>query len=125
MKVYLIVTSKPQRVDSNINIFVAFNAKELKFFVCYLRGKFAPLANFQPKWTSKSKVSIFRNFICIMSSPIVPPPSPQNLQLSWSGPLVKKKRLSSIYKGNLINVWAFYIISYYNTVYSLLRTDLD
>ena len=74
--------SKTHWVDANVYIFLPFNARELKFCVYYLRGKSAPLANFQHNWTRRSKVSIFSLFICIMSSPIVSPPlsSPQTPQ---------------------------------------------
>ena len=45
--------------DANVNIFLPFNARKMKFYECYLRGKSANLANFQPNLTSRSKVNIF------------------------------------------------------------------
>ena len=39
--------------------------------MCYLRVKSAPLASFQPNWTSRSKYSIFGHFVCSLSLPIV------------------------------------------------------
>ena len=62
---------KPQRVDAHINNFLSIQARELKFCVCYLREKSAPLTNFQPNWTTISKVRDFGHFICRVSSPIV------------------------------------------------------
>ena len=48
------------------NLFT-IQAKELKFCVCSIRKIFAPLTNYQPNWTTRSKVSNFSNFICIVS----------------------------------------------------------
>ena len=48
--------------DANVNNFFPIKARELKFGVCYLRGKSAPLTNFQPNWTTGSKVSVFLSF---------------------------------------------------------------
>ena len=70
MRVYLIKpvsVSKRQLVDGNVNTFLPIKARELKLCVCYLRGKSAPLTNFQPNWTTRSKVSIFCHFICSLS----------------------------------------------------------
>lgn len=54
---------KPRWVDTHINNFLTIQARELKFCVCYLREKSAPLTNFQPNWTTTSKVSDFGHFI--------------------------------------------------------------
>ena len=62
---------KPQWVDAHVNNFSTIQARELKFCVCYLREKSAPLTNFQPNWTTTGKVSDFGHFICRVSSPIV------------------------------------------------------
>ena len=61
-------------VDAHVNNFLTIQARELNFFVCYLREKSPPLTNFQPNWTTTSKVSDFGHFICRVSLPIVPPP---------------------------------------------------
>ena len=58
---------KLQWVDAHVNNFLTIQARELKFCVCYLRGKSAPLTNFQPNWTTRSKVSDFGHFICTVS----------------------------------------------------------
>ena len=50
--------------DAHVHNFLTSQAKELKFCVCYLRGKSAPLTNFQPNWTTTSKFSDFGHFIC-------------------------------------------------------------
>ena len=50
---------KHQWVDAHVNNFLTIKARELKFCVCYLREKSAPLTNFQPNWTTTSKVSNF------------------------------------------------------------------
>ena len=65
---------RPQWVDAHVNNFLTIQARELKFCVCYLREKSAPLTNFQPNWTTRSKVSAFSDFICRVSLPVVPPP---------------------------------------------------
>ena len=58
---------KPQWVDAhNIN-FLTIQAREVTFCVCYLREKSAPLTNFQPNWTTRSKVCDFSHFICRVS----------------------------------------------------------
>ena len=62
---------KPQWVDAHVKNFLTIQARELKFFVCYLREKSAPLTNFEPNWTTTSKVSDFGHFICRVSLPIV------------------------------------------------------
>ena len=62
---------KPQWIDAHGNNFLTIQARELKFCVCYLREKSAPLTNFQPYWTPASKVRDLGHFICRVSSPIV------------------------------------------------------
>ena len=56
--------------NAHVNNCLTIQARELKFCVCYLREKSASLTNFQPKWTTTSKVSDFGHFICRVSSPI-------------------------------------------------------
>ena len=55
---------KPQWVDAHVNNILTIQARELKFVVCYLQEKSAPLTNSQPNWTPRSEVS---NFICRVS----------------------------------------------------------
>ena len=62
-----IIGFKPQCVDAHVNNLLTIQARELKGCVCYLRGKFAPLTNFQPIWTTTGKVSDFGHFICMVS----------------------------------------------------------
>ena len=62
---------KPKWVDAHVNNFLTIQARDLKFCVCYLRAKSAPLINFQPNWTTRSKVTNFCHFICRVSLSIV------------------------------------------------------
>ena len=39
---------KPQWVDAQVNNCLTIQARELKFYVCYIREKSAPLTNFSP-----------------------------------------------------------------------------
>ena len=57
----------PQCIDAQVNNFLTIQARELKFCVCYLWGKSAPLTNCQTNWTTISKVSDFGHFICRVS----------------------------------------------------------
>ena len=75
---------KPQWVDAHVNNFLTIQARELKFCVCYFREKSAPLTNFQPNWTTTSKVSDFGHFICRVSLPKVLPPPPAMIMITDS-----------------------------------------
>ena len=48
--------SKNQWVDENVNNFLPIKASELRLCVCYLRGKSAPLTNFQPKGQHRKRL---------------------------------------------------------------------
>ena len=48
-------------------LFFIIPARELNFGVCYLREKSTPFTNFQPNWTTRSKVTNFSHFICRLS----------------------------------------------------------
>ena len=64
------MVSKPQWVDANVNNFLPIKARKLKFCVCYLRGKSAPLTNFQPCWTTRSKLSYLQPVLAHSAPPL-------------------------------------------------------
>ena len=49
-------------LDGYMHMLIPFSVS-----VCYLREKSAPLTNFHPNWTTRSKVMDFFHFICRVS----------------------------------------------------------